>query len=72
MEIAMKRKPTTKAQAHLANVLEWAVGNRGSKEGNPYSIPEIKAALKYLAKLEGITDWLDVDTARISQPVSGI
>lgn len=37
----------------LGNLLQWAVGNRGSKEGNPYGIPEIKAALQTLAKARG-------------------
>jgi hypothetical protein len=47
---------------HLQEVLEWAKGNRGSKEGNPYCFPEIKGALKHLAELQGITDYLDANT----------
>lgn len=46
----------------LKDVLEWAKGNRGSKEGNPYLIPEVKAALNHLAKLQGINDYLDAKT----------
>lgn len=41
-------KDTTKV---LMDLLEWAKGNRGSKSGNPYTIPEVKAALKHLASL---------------------
>ena len=47
---------------HLCEVLEWAKGNRGSKSGNPYLIPEIKNALKHLAELQGINDYLDAKT----------
>lgn len=66
------QKPLTKeramatTKAHLAAVLEWAKGYRGDKRGNPYCVPEIKAALKHLAEIEGIEDYLDVDTASIA------
>lgn len=53
-------------EEHLANVIEWGIGNRGTKSCNPYSIPEIKSALKHLAKLQGISDHLDVDTRKLS------
>lgn len=53
-------------QAHLAAVIEWAKGQRGSKQGNPYGVPEIKAALQHLAAIKGLKDWLDVDTASIA------
>ena len=46
---------------HLAQVLEWAMGNRGSKHGNPYAVPEIKAALQHIATLTGNNDYLDVN-----------
>lgn len=46
----------------LMDLLEWAKGNRGSKSGNPYGIPEVKAALKHLAKMQGISDYLDAKT----------
>lgn len=52
---------------HLANVLEWAKGNRGPKTGNPYGIPEIKEALVFLAELEGIESYLDVNTKKLSE-----
>jgi hypothetical protein len=55
--------------SHLANVLEWAAGNRGSKSGNPYSIPEIKQALKHLAELTGRSDYLDVPTRTLAENV---
>jgi hypothetical protein len=48
----------------LCEVLEWAKGNRGRKDGNPYLIPEIKGALKHLANLQGINDYLDAETKR--------
>ena len=51
----------------LANVLEYAKGNRGNMNGNPYCVPEIEAALKHLAKLEGREEWLDVDTKALAE-----
>ncbi len=58
------KRPTVKTVFHLCEVLEWAKGNRGLKEGrNPYGIPEVEAALKHLANLQGIKDWLDARTA---------
>lgn len=50
----------------LANLLEWAKGNRGSKSGNPYGFPEVKNALKVLGKIEGV-NYLDVDTKKLSE-----
>ena len=50
------------ALAHLCNVLEWAKGNRGSKHCNPYCVPEVEAALRFLAGLQGIDDYLDAKT----------
>jgi hypothetical protein len=47
----------------LMDLLEWAKGNRGSKTINPYAVPEVKQALKVLAKIQGITKWLDAQTA---------
>lgn len=46
----------------LANVIEWAKGNRGRKDINPYCVPEIRDALKHLARVFGKKDYLDVDT----------
>ena len=56
------KRANQKTIFHLMELLEWAKGNRGSKENNPYSIPEIKAALKHLAELQGITNYLDAKT----------
>lgn len=57
------KRPTMETAKHLCNVLEWAKGNRGSKDMNPYGVPEIELALKHLAHLQGISDYLDADTA---------
>jgi len=43
--------------------------NRGSKSGNPYGIPEIKAALQVLAKVQGNSSYLDVDTALLAESI---
>ena len=58
------KRASKKTIHHLCEVLEWAKGNRGSKSGNPYMIPEIKEALKHLAELQGIKDYLDAKTKR--------
>ena len=61
--MTMKRanKQTIKV---LCDLLELLKGNRGTYQGNPYFIPEVKAALKHLADLQGIDpkDWLDAVT----------
>jgi hypothetical protein len=46
----------------IQHLLEWAKGNRGSKTGNPYCIPEVRHALKTLASIQGVKDYLDADT----------
>lgn len=61
---------------HLAALLEWAKGNRGRKNQMPYEVEEVKAALKHLARLEGLPprlttnganlEWLDVDTVALA------
>jgi len=39
-------------QTALGNLLQWAAGNRGNKD-RPYAIPEVKDALKALARSKG-------------------
>ena len=46
----------------IQHLLEWAKGNRGSKTGNPYCIPEVRHALKTLASIQGVKDYLDANT----------
>jgi hypothetical protein len=55
---------SSQADKLLCDVLEWAKGHRGSKSGNPYAVPEIRAALVYLASKQGKKDWLDADTSK--------
>jgi len=47
----------------LQNLLEWAKGNRGAREGNPYCKPEVRQALKVLASIQDKKDYIDADTA---------
>ena len=61
------RKPTIKTAAYLAALLEWAKGNRGPKDNNPYCVPEVKAALDHLAYLQGIPSWQDAETAELAK-----
>ncbi len=51
----------------LASLLEWAKGNRGTREGNPYGKPEVKDGLKTLAHITGDSDYLDVDTEKLGE-----
>ena len=44
--------PLVDAMGHL---LQWAAGNRGTKEGNPYGVPEVKDALIALGRVNGCT-----------------
>lgn len=48
-------------QEALYELLEWACGNRGRKEGNPYGIPSVQQALEVLAVSCGKSKsaWLD-------------
>jgi hypothetical protein len=46
---------------HLCEVLEWGKGNRGRRDCNPYGVPEIEAALRFLGELQGV-DWLNAET----------
>jgi hypothetical protein len=39
----------------MGNLLQWAAGNRGTKEGNPYGVPEVKDALIALGRVNGCT-----------------
>jgi hypothetical protein len=47
----------------LHELVRYATGNRGSKEGNPYGKKEIENALRVLAKERGFNDidrtWYD-------------
>lgn len=49
-------------QLTLMNLLDWAIGNRGNKEDNPYSVPEVKAALALLAKAQMRNGWQEAVT----------
>ncbi len=59
------KRPTKETIRHLCSVIQWGLGNRGSKDCNPYGVPEIRGALEHLAYLSGLTDYLDVDTEQI-------
>lgn len=53
----------------LANLLEWAKGNRGSREGSPYRFKEVQDVLKTLGLITDdkyTGDWLNVDTKKLS------
>lgn len=57
----------TRTMAHLANVLEWAKGQRGRTDVNPYGVPEIEGALRHMAQETETGGWLEVDTEAISK-----
>lgn len=45
--------------AALGNLVAWAVGCKGDKSINPYSVPEVISALKVLQSINGAKDWMD-------------
>lgn len=47
---------------HLCEVLERIKGNRGVKDCNPYALPEVREALKYIAEVQGFSNYLDAVT----------
>ena len=51
----------------LCNLLEWAKGNRGAKNINPYAVDEVNNALVFLAKKLNIKDKLDINTRGIAE-----
>lgn len=61
------KRPTKETIRHLCQVLEWAVGNRGRKDVNPYCVREVRGALEHLAYLSGMDDYLDVNTEQVAK-----
>ena len=59
-----KQMENEKTVSVLCDLLEWAKGNRGSKHINPYGVPEVRAALKHLAKIQGVKDYFNAKTKR--------
>jgi hypothetical protein len=54
------KKPSRKQLlAVLFELNQWAVGNRGRKEGNPYGIQQISDACVVIAAERGISDKYD-------------
>lgn len=41
----------------LCDLLEWAKGNRGRKDNNPYCVPEVRKALEAVGKVQDL--WPD-------------
>lgn len=69
-EIARLVAAGPRLRSVLANLLEWAKGQRGSKSINPYMVPEVKAALKLLAEMKGHRGklaYLEADTEALSK-----
>jgi hypothetical protein len=44
---------TKQLEIALCNLLEWAKGNRGPRDGNPYLVPEVRDALITLQSVRG-------------------
>lgn len=67
-DLANRAATISNLKIALACLLEWAKGLRGTRQGNPYAVPEVRAALEQLADCEGISRayYLDVDTRGIS------
>jgi hypothetical protein len=53
---------------NLANLLEWAKGNRGERDCNPYCVPEVIEALKCLRSVLGKEQsYQEIDTEFLSR-----
>lgn len=48
MDIPKMAANETELQTAMRGIIEWAKGNRGRKDINPYAVPEVKTALKAL------------------------
>ena len=56
------KRPNKKTIKVLCELLEHCAGNRGRRDINPYTVPEVVAALSHLAELQGIKSYLDANT----------
>lgn len=67
-ECEAAKPPVAQLERALCDLLEWAKGNRGRQDGNPYGVPEVRKALKALQRLRGLPakDFLDANTRTIS------
>lgn len=43
----------------LMELTQYTLGNRESRQGNPYTKPSVQAALKTIAKFRGKDDFFD-------------
>lgn len=53
IEASARKKTVTVYEDTLRGVMQWAIGNRGSKHTNPYLVPEVRAMLIEIAEHRG-------------------
>ncbi len=56
IEKAVNKKSITLSESTLKELMQWVVGNRGSKSGNPYCVPEVRNMLIEIAEHRGRFD----------------
>ena len=55
-----RNRQFTSLDSALRWLLNYAVGNGSNRQGNPYGKDEVVNALKVLAEIDGIENYLDV------------
>lgn len=63
--IRHEKDSTEQVIYHLAVLLDFCISGERHETQNPYTIPVIKNALKFLAEYEGLKDYLNVDCQKI-------
>ena len=53
IEKSVNKKSITVSENTLRELIQWAIGNRGSKHTNPYLVPEVRAMLIEIAEHRG-------------------
>ena len=53
IEKSINKKSITVSENTLRELMQWAIGNRGSKHTNPYTVPEVRAMLIEIAEHRG-------------------
>ena len=53
IETSARKKTVTVSESTLRELIQWAIGNRGSKHTNPYLVPEVRAMLIEIAEHRG-------------------
>ena len=62
IERSVNKRSITVSEDTLKELMQWAIGNRGSKHTNPYTVPEVRNMLVEIAEHRGrfnANSWID-------------